>query len=118
MQGFIAQGGDFVTGTGAGGESVFGKKFKDDPAGLKLKHDRPGLLSTLRFLGCKHGLLFPRTDFVNTALEGSIWAVPLPIVCKYLPHFAALFKFYKICTRVHRSILRNSASIRENVCFS
>jgi cyclophilin family peptidyl-prolyl cis-trans isomerase len=45
VQGFIAQGGDFVTGTGAGGESVFGKKFKDDPAGLKLKHDRPGLLS-------------------------------------------------------------------------
>merc|ERR1712139_563759 len=40
------QGGDFVTGTGAGGECAIGKKnFKDDPKGLKLKHDARGVVS-------------------------------------------------------------------------
>ena len=28
--------GDFVKNNGSGGESVFGKKFRDDPAGLKV----------------------------------------------------------------------------------
>jgi cyclophilin family peptidyl-prolyl cis-trans isomerase len=36
----------FVFGNGSGGESIFnGKKFKDERAGLVLKHDRRGLLS-------------------------------------------------------------------------
>jgi len=42
------QGGDFVFGNGTGGESVFGgskKCFKDERAGLLLKHDRRGVLS-------------------------------------------------------------------------
>ena len=45
IPGFILQGGDFVFGNGSGGESVFGKKFKDERAGLALKHDRKGILS-------------------------------------------------------------------------
>ncbi|CAK9044371.1 unnamed protein product [Durusdinium trenchii] len=46
LKGFMMQGGDFVTGTGAGGESIYGKKgFKDDPGGLKLKHDARGIVS-------------------------------------------------------------------------
>merc|ERR1712194_638973 len=40
VKGFMMQGGDFATHTGAGGESIYGKKFKDDAAGLKLKHER------------------------------------------------------------------------------
>lgn len=45
IKGFMMQGGDFITGTGAAGESIHGKKFKDDPAGLKLKHDAKGVVS-------------------------------------------------------------------------
>lgn len=46
VPGFIIQGGDFVFGNGSGGESIFnGKKFKDERAGLQLKHDRAGILS-------------------------------------------------------------------------
>lgn len=45
QSGFVLQAGDFVFGTGSGGESVFGKKFKDERAGLALKHDRKGVLS-------------------------------------------------------------------------
>jgi peptidylprolyl isomerase len=45
IPGFILQGGDFVFGNGSGGESIFGKKFKDERAGLLLKHDTAGVLS-------------------------------------------------------------------------
>ncbi|KAF4676790.1 Ubiquitin-like 5 [Perkinsus chesapeaki] len=41
---FVAQTGDIVTGTGAAGESSYGKKFKDDAGGLKLKHTAPGVV--------------------------------------------------------------------------
>ena len=46
VPGFVFQGGDFVYGNGSGGECVFGNKktFKDERAGLNLKHDRFGLL--------------------------------------------------------------------------
>ena len=42
---FILQGGDFVFNNGSGGESIWGKKFKDDPKALKVKHDAKGLVS-------------------------------------------------------------------------
>jgi len=45
IKGFMMQGGDFVTGTGAGGESMKGKSFKDDPAGLKLKISERGVVA-------------------------------------------------------------------------
>lgn len=45
IAGFILQGGDFVFGNGSGGESIFGKKFKDERAGLLRKHSSRGILS-------------------------------------------------------------------------
>lgn len=45
VKGFVCQGGDIVFGNGSGGESIWGKKFKDDKGGLRLKHDKAGLLS-------------------------------------------------------------------------
>jgi cyclophilin family peptidyl-prolyl cis-trans isomerase len=45
VTGFMMQGGDFAMQNGSGGESIWGKKFKDEKDGLKLKHDARGVLS-------------------------------------------------------------------------
>jgi|TARA_B110000977_G_scaffold9004_2_gene11955 cyclophilin family peptidyl-prolyl cis-trans isomerase len=45
VTGFMAQGGDFAMQNGSGGESIWGKKFKDEKDGLKLKHNERGIVS-------------------------------------------------------------------------
>ena len=42
IPGFMAQGGDFTSGDGRGGESIYGTKFEDE--NFKLKHTKPFLL--------------------------------------------------------------------------
>jgi hypothetical protein len=45
VPGMMVQGGDFVKGNGAGGESVYGGTFKDEKGALALKLDRRGLVA-------------------------------------------------------------------------
>lgn len=45
VPGFIVQGGDILMNNGSGGESVWGKPFKDDKGGLKARLDARGLLA-------------------------------------------------------------------------
>ena len=44
-KGFMVQGGDIVRGDGSGGDSIYNGKFNDEKPGLKLKHDKRGILS-------------------------------------------------------------------------
>ena len=41
----MIQGGDYANRNGTGGQSIHGPKFEDEPNGLKMLHNKPGLLS-------------------------------------------------------------------------
>jgi hypothetical protein len=46
IAGFVCQAGDFIEGTGRGGESIYGPKFADE--NFKVKHTKEGLLTMVR----------------------------------------------------------------------
>lgn len=62
---FIIQGGDIVMQNGTGGESIYGKKFKDERGGLTRRHDKAGIVSM-----CNSGKNSNTSQFFVTLREG------------------------------------------------